>query len=328
MNRLRTSSRTIGVVIGVVIAGIAPPANTANAESAPSSVDAPAEYGHRHRQRRVAGEISVTSRFSFEETWANLIGALDGNPNIRIVATIDHAAAAAAAGLELAPNRVVVFGNPNLGTPLMQANQTAGIDLPQKMHVIERRGVVTVSYNSPSYLVDRHRLGDVPTIDTIEGALANFAEAAAGTAPDTRRRGARWYRYFDGLDTTASDADFETTWSRLISAIEASPANVAFTVDHGANAAANGLDLRPTRLAVFGNPNLGTPLMQRSPSAGIDLPLKILVWEDSDGTVQVTTNHIGFVVVRHRIFGPRSTFDTIRNIDTALHNFVSAATTG
>lgn len=320
MSRLRSTALSVGVVVAA-LAPLATP-HTSHAEPTTTSF----ESGNRHRHRTPPGEISVKSRHSFEETWANLIGALDSNPNIRIVAIVDHAAAAAASGLELDPNRLVVFGNPNLGTPLMQANQTAGIDLPQKMHVVERRGVVTVSYNSPSYLVDRHRLGDVATIDTIGGALASLAEAATGRAPETHGRHFRWHRHFDGLETTQSDADFDTTWNRLVAAIEASPANVAFTVDHGANAAANGLELRPTRLVVFGNPNLGTPLMQTSPSAGIDLPLKILVWEDADGTVQVTTTNIWFVVGRHRIFGSRATFETIRTIGTALDNFVNAAT--
>ena len=99
-------------------------------------------------------------------------------------------------------------------------------------------------------------------------------------------------------------------------------------VDHAANADANGLDLRPTRLVVFGNPNLGTPLMQVSPSAGVDLPLKILVWEADDGTVNVTTNRTFFPVLRHRIFGDRSTFDTLRAIDGAVRGFVDAATGG
>ena len=275
-----------------------------------------------------AGAVSVTSEFSFEETWSNLIGALEANPNITIVTEIDHAAAAAGVGLDLEPNRVVVFGNPNLGTPLMQANQTVGLDLPQKMHVFERDGVVTVAYNSPDYLVDRHDLGAPATIDTIGGALASFAEAASGVAPDTSNIGPRWYRYLDGLRTVTSDADFDTTWGRLEAAIEASPASVAVTVDHGANAAANGLDLRPTRLVVFGNPNLGTPLMQVSPSAGIDLPLKILVWEDETGAVNVTTNRTYFTVLRHRIFDGNSTFETLRTINGAVGGFIDAATGG
>ena len=277
---------------------------------------------------RPAGMVTVTSTFSFEETWSNLIEALDANPNITIVAEIDHAAAAAATGLDLEPNRVVVFGNPNLGTPLMQANRTVGLDLPQKIHVYERDGVVTVAYNSTGYLVDRHDLGEPSTVDTIAGVLASFAEAAAGSAPDASRIGPRWYRVLDGLRTDVSDADFETTWSRLVAAIEASPADVAFTVDHAANAAANGLDLRPTRLVVFGNPDLGTSLMQVSPSTGVDLPLKILVWEDETGTVQVTTNRTFFTVLRHRIFGDRSTFDALRTIDGAIRGFVEAATGG
>lgn len=321
------------VVAALTVAAFAPGAVAADAAApvrsgtdAVGGADRTARADHGHHRRHVPGEVRVASRYGFDETWARLVAALDANPAIRIVATVDHAAAAATAGLDLDPNRVVVFGNPNLGTPLMQANQTAGIDLPQKIHVTERRGRVTVSYNSPSYLVARHALGDVATVDTIAGALASFAEAAAGRAPHPPRRGHGWLHRFDGLDTTVSHADFETTWSRLLAAIDASPATVAFTVDHGANAAANGLDLRPTRLVVFGNPNLGTPLMQARPSAGIDLPLKILVWEDAAGTVRVTTNSVEFLAARHHIVRPRAVIDTLHTIEAALDAFVAAAT--
>ena len=72
-------------------------------------------------------------------------------------------------------------------------------------------------------------------------------------------------------------------------------------VDHAANATAAGMSLRPTELVIFGNPKGGTVLMQDQQRAGIDLPLKALVWEDADGRVSVTYNDPAWIARRHSI---------------------------
>ena len=82
-------------------------------------------------------------------------------------------------------------------------------------------------------------------------------------------------------------ADFGATVERLKSAIEARGAKIAAVVDHAAAAQANGVSLEPTTLVIFGNPILGTPLMQSQRTAGLDLPMRVLVWEDADGIVRV-----------------------------------------
>ena len=70
-------------------------------------------------------------------------------------------------------------------------------------------------------------------------------------------------------------------------------------IDHAAGAATVGLPLRPTELLIFGNPLGGTPLMQDQQTAGIDLPVKALVWQDADGTVWLTYNDAEWVAQRH-----------------------------
>lgn len=276
-------------------------------------VDAPSGDVCRGLAASQRGMSIVASRSDFETTWSALEQVVTDNPNLRIIGRVDHAAAAAGAGLTLEPNRVLFFGNPAIGTPLMADNRSAGIDLPQKMQVWQSGGAVCVGYNQADYLQARHILGDLPQLDVITGALANIAFAVSGAPANNQA--------FDGLflqAVTPSDADFETTWSRLLAAIDASPASVAFTVDHGAN---SGGVLEPTRLVVFGNPNLGTPLMQASATAGIDLPLKILVYERS-GEVFILGSDVDFVASRHRIDGADAALDRIRG---AITNFVTIA---
>jgi uncharacterized protein (DUF302 family) len=84
--------------------------------------------------------------------------------------------------MSLNPTRLVIFGNPDLGTPLMQSSQSVSIDLPQKMLVWEDdNGDVFISYNDPAYLAERHAIFDRnEQLEMISTALANLANAADG----------------------------------------------------------------------------------------------------------------------------------------------------
>ncbi len=107
--------------------------------------------------------------------------------------------------------------------------------------------------------------------------------------------------YAQDMTTARSAADFATTKVRLVEAVRARGFAVVAEVDHAAAAKANGLELRPTHLVIFGNPRGGTPLMVCKQTVGIDLPLKALVWQDADGTVNVTVNTPKFVADRHAL---------------------------
>mmetsp|Transcript_1597 Transcript_1597/g.2489 ORF Transcript_1597/g.2489 Transcript_1597/m.2489 type:complete len:340 (-) Transcript_1597:39-1058(-) len=275
------------------------------------------------------GLVRVESKFSFETTYTNLYFALDGNPKISVVAEIDHSAAAASVGLTLAPNRLIVFGNPALGTPVMEDNLLAGLDLPQKMLVWEgEEGKVFVGFNPPDYLVARHDLGDVATLDTIDGALKNFASVATGVAAGEivarPRSGIHRVKRIVGYNTFPSEFDFDTTLQNLVTAIENGPPTIAFQVDHAANAQNSGAgELLSNTLVVFGNPLIGTPLMESNPTVGIDLPLKILVTQDTNGDVYVVANTVRFLRARHNLQGVR---DTLDKIDNVLMTLIGAAT--
>ena len=84
-----------------------------------------------------------------------------------------------------------------------------------------------------------------------------------------------------------SAADFATTVQRLQDEIEKRGATIVATIDHAAAAEKSGFEQRPTTVIIFGNPALGTPLMLGRQTAGLDLPLRILIWEDENGKVQL-----------------------------------------
>src|SRR5262249_16297470 len=97
-----------------------------------------------------------------------------------VFARIDHAAGAAQAGLSLRPTEVLIFGNAKAGTPLMQSNQTIGIDLPLKALVWEDAdGKVWLSYNEPSWLGPGLAAGTQATVDAMAGGLGALARGAA-----------------------------------------------------------------------------------------------------------------------------------------------------
>jgi uncharacterized protein (DUF302 family)/uncharacterized membrane protein YidH (DUF202 family) len=129
----------------------------------------------------ILGLVTVPSRRSAAETVERLEAFLK-QKGIRLFARIPHAAGAREAGLSLRPNTLLIFGNPQVGTPLMQSRQTIGIDLPLKALVWEdEAGRAWLSYNDPHYLAARHQVQDRPeTVEAMTAALHALAAAATG----------------------------------------------------------------------------------------------------------------------------------------------------
>jgi uncharacterized protein (DUF302 family) len=101
---------------------------------------------------------------------------------MQVFARIDHAAGAAEAGLALAPTELIIFGNAQAGTPLMQADQTMGIDLPLKALVWQdAAGKTWLSYDQPVWLAQRHGFGEqmAPALDRMEAMLGELTRKAA-----------------------------------------------------------------------------------------------------------------------------------------------------
>lgn len=119
------------------------------------------------------------SKYPVRETLDRLTAALK-EKGIAPVARVDHAAAAKAAGLELKPTEVLFFGNPKLGTPLMQANRQIAIDLPLRVLAWEDdAGKVWIGYTRPETLKARYKIeGRDDALKTMTGALEAFTSAA------------------------------------------------------------------------------------------------------------------------------------------------------
>jgi uncharacterized protein (DUF302 family) len=129
----------------------------------------------------------------------------------------------------------------------------------------------------------------------------------------------------DGLITIASLSSVRETVDRLVAFAASHALTVFARIDHADGAAKVGMPLRPTELVIFGNPKGGTPLMQDRQTAGIDLPIKALAWEDADRKVWLAYNDAAWIAQRHGL-GPASA-QAVKAIAAGLAAAAAAATT-
>jgi uncharacterized protein (DUF302 family) len=140
-------------------------------------------FSLQERAMAADGLTTIASNFDPMQTAKRLEAEIKAK-GMTVFARVDHAAGAKEAGLELRPTEVLIFGSAKAGTPLMQADQTIGIDLPLKVLVWQdAAGKTWISYNDPDYLATRHRLGDgfKPILDKMRAATTEVANKAAGT---------------------------------------------------------------------------------------------------------------------------------------------------
>jgi len=104
-----------------------------------------------------------------------------------------------------------------------------------------------------------------------------------------------------GLVTVPSSYSVSETLQRLLVLLNDEGLKVFVVVDHSGEAEKAGLAMPPTQLVIFGSPKAGTPVMLAAPSVAIDLPLKVLVWQDEAGKSQITFNSPDYLAQRHGI---------------------------
>ncbi|MDH4052198.1 MAG: DUF302 domain-containing protein [Rubrivivax sp.] len=127
------------------------------------------------------GLVAVKSPYEAKVTMDKL-ESLVKERGLQVFARVDHAAGASKVGKSLRPTEVLIFGNPQGGTPFMECAQTAGIDLPLKALVWEdASGQVWLGYNDPAYLAQRHGMAGCPVVENLRKALGGLA--AATVAP-------------------------------------------------------------------------------------------------------------------------------------------------
>ncbi|MBE9534691.1 MAG: DUF302 domain-containing protein [Proteobacteria bacterium] len=127
----------------------------------------------------------------------------------------------------------------------------------------------------------------------------------------------------NGIISIKSSHDVKTTVDRLENILREKGMTVFIRINHAEGAQKVGKKLRPTELIIFGNPKVGTPLMQCGQSVAIDLPQKALIWQDEAGQVWLSYNDPKYLASRHSI---KECDEIIKKIEKALGNFARMAT--
>jgi uncharacterized protein (DUF302 family) len=118
----------------------------------------------------------------------------------------------------------------------------------------------------------------------------------------------------NGIINMPSNHSVEQTVERLKNILQSQGITLFALVDHSGEAENVGMSMRPTKLLIFGSPKAGTPLMLAAPSIAIDLPLKILVWGDSQGKVWISYNSPDYLMKRHGL--PQELLQNISIVET------------
>jgi len=122
----------------------------------------------------------------------------------------------------------------------------------------------------------------------------------------------------EGLTSIPGSLGAKETMDRLEAEIRTKGLTIFARIDHAAGAAEVGLQLAPTNLIIFGNARGGTPLMQSAQTVGIDLPLKILVWQDAANNTLLSYNEPRWIEQRHGVAGVESTIGKVADLLAAI----------
>jgi uncharacterized protein (DUF302 family)/uncharacterized membrane protein YidH (DUF202 family) len=158
----------LGVAMAIYLVSVKPIAQNKSSKAQETSMAPNPEQGI----------VRTPSKLSVDETVARLLAILQAK-GVKLFTVVDHSGEAASAGLKMPNTKLLIFGNPKAGTPLMLASPSAALDLPLKILVAEdASGKVWISYNAPAYLQARHNLPSelLPNIAVIDTLAAKAAE--------------------------------------------------------------------------------------------------------------------------------------------------------
>jgi len=226
----------------------------------------------------------VKSQYDVDKSIDALITAIEAKEGFGVFKIIDHQENARKVGLTMPSTKVIVFGNPRGGTPLMLSDDRIAYELPLRIMAYEdKTGEVWIAYKEPKDLLVSYDLNESPIPNNVSNLLKSLALLNAKENDKLILATAKVSETPE-LVRMKSLSDVETTISNLQALIQTKPGfAVAGLVDHQKNAYKAGLDQRPAQVLFFGNANAGTPLMLLDPEIAYELPLKIMSYEDETG---------------------------------------------
>ncbi len=267
------------------------------------------------------GISSYSGVNDLDTSYNNLIGIFNKNQSISILSELNYSEMAQSIGQDLKTTKTVFFGNPNLGTPLMQTNPLTGLDLPQKIVYLNTEDSNRILYNDMDYLNHRYGLDDHPNLSIISNTLKALVEKTSNSSIEDKSKFK--IKRHEGIITKTSNYDFGTTKDYLLTLLESNnDFKIIAELDHQANAKKANLEMNPSFLVVFSNPKLDIPLLQNQQNMALDLPQKMLIWQNDEGEVFVSYNDSYFLSDRHQLNVDKN---ILKKINLLLDNISSAA---
>lgn len=249
-----------------------------------------------------AGSRLVKSSNSFEETYQELKAVLLNETSVKNISEIDFSQAPEAKNTKL-----ILFDMTEAATPIMQQNQMLGLDLPQKVLIFKTdTEEVYVLYNSIQYLRSRYKISKKKELRQMCDFLEMAVEKATG---NKRYEQNKKDIYQPGIVTRTGGKDFKNIIHRLKEAISSNKSlELVMIVDHQKNALASGMGLRDSALFLIRDRSSEDLLLQKEVCFALDLPLKILVWQDEDGTVKLSYIRPEYLELRYNMTGSDEVF--------------------
>lgn len=242
--------------------------------------------------------VEKTHSKSVEETYNAIKSAIEANGNLKIIAELNHSKAAEDVAIKIPESRLIIFGNPKVGTQLMQQNQKIGMDLPMKILVYDNNGITKVIYSNASILFNRYEIS-LPEIEQKINELLN--KITHSEVEETKLQDLKLKSILSELQTKESTLSVDKASEKLEKLLKDKEFKLFAKVEHDKAAKKENLELRPTRLFVFGKPEVGSKLMEVNSTIGLDLPMKILIYQDENGKTQVSFFKGSFLAARHGI---------------------------
>lgn len=237
--------------------------------------------------------------------------SIEANDDIGFNLLVDHAAAA---DRPLPPTLLLYFNRPSLTSPLLTTDQRAGLSLPLSILAYRDGADAIVAYNNAAYFGNRYGTERVPSLTGVGETLSGLVVGATGGA--IRGLPANNVALGGGVEGETSGRSFSQVLASVRSAIASEGTfTILAEIDHAASAASVGFELRPTVLFLLSNPALAGTLIDAGPTAAVDLPQRLLVYQTESGSVRIVYNDPSWVAGRH---GLTTVNDQLRTVRDAL----------
>lgn len=224
---------------------------------------------------------------------------MNANPGMLVTNTFDHQENAKSSHLTMDFSTFHHLYTNQLVNPLVAENPLTALDLPMRIHFYEEDGEDLVQFIDGNYLIKRYNLNSsIETASSNSRVLNSITQSLSNneafTSADLN------FKKFEGIDIYQSTSNFNQTAKSILGNIK-KKSDVSLLAAHDFQSFAEdaGFEMGKCILLLFGNPKVGTSLMKEKPSLGIDLPLKLLIYEDGDGSTKVASNDMNFIFGLH-----------------------------